>query len=344
MTFTRMLLPRTLVLLAAACGAAACGAAEDDPDNASEGSGTTTASSVTGVTGLSATAAVDDSSGGPSTTVSTSVSSTDPTADGTAEGTSDDTADDTTGGGTLSPGCGNQAAATGESMRSMMIQGVDRTFIVDAPAAIDPDAPLALVFVFHGNGGTGQGIQSMGLQNVPGAQDQAVFVFPDGLQYMDFGVGWNGTCGEYDMEFFDQMRATLADEYCLDPGRIFAAGFSWGGDMCESLACCRGDVVRAIAPASGPEFYPFDCLDTERPAVRMTYATNDAYPPEMFAQTLEFYRTEHGCSDTQVPVEPAPCITFEGCAEPLVSCEYEGLGHAWPADWADQTWAFFSQF
>jgi poly(3-hydroxybutyrate) depolymerase len=232
----------------------------------------------------------------------------------------------------------------GEVRRTVMIQGVERSYIVDAPAVVDPEHELALAFVFHGNGGSGQGIQSMGLQQVDGAQDQALFVFPDGLPYMDFGVGWNGTCDEYDMEFFDEMVESLSQEYCIDPARIFAAGFSWGGDMCESLACCRGEVVRGIAPASGPEFYPFDCADTDRPAVRMTYATNDAYSPELFAQTREFYRNAHGCSDTPMPVSPEPCITFADCAKPLISCEYEGLGHAWPGDWATETWAFFSQF
>jgi poly(3-hydroxybutyrate) depolymerase len=229
-------------------------------------------------------------------------------------------------------------------MRMLDIQGTPRTFIVDAPPVIDPNEPLALTFVFHGNGGTGQGIQGMGLQNVPDAIDHGVFVFPDGLQYMNFGVGWNGTCDEYDMELFDTIVAQLSDEYCIAEDRIFAAGFSWGGDMCNSLACCRGDVVRAIAPASGPEFYPFDCYDTDRPAVRMTWATNDAYPNELFDETVDFYRSEHACAPTSMPIDPTPCVAYDDCAEPVIACEYEGLGHAWPQDWAEQTWAFFSTF
>jgi polyhydroxybutyrate depolymerase len=161
-------------------------------------------------------------------------------------------------------------------------------------------------------------------------------------------VGWNGACEEYDMELFDQMIASLSAEYCIDADRIFAAGFSWGGDMCQALACCRGETVRAIAPASGPELfpsiYPEACPETDRPAFRMTYATNDAYPPQMFADTIEWHRTQQSCSNDAIDIEPPPCIAYEGCEDPVIACEYEGLGHAWPSDWAESTWSFFSQF
>lgn len=269
-------------------------------------------------------------------------------ATGTSKATSatNTSSGSTSSGGNLSPGCGNTSAPTGEAVRTVEIQGTTRRYIVDAPAAVDADKPLALVFVFHGNGGNGQASQGMGLQDVDGAQDDAVFVFADGLPFMGFGVGWNGNCDGYDMELFDTIIETLAGDFCIDTNRIFAAGFSWGGDMCQSLACCRGGVVRAIAPASGPELYPPDqvCPGTERPAFRMTYATNDAYPPEMFADRIERVREEQGCADTSMPVPPDPCIAYDGCTEPVIACEYEGLGHAWPADWADETWKFFQTF
>jgi polyhydroxybutyrate depolymerase len=256
----------------------------------------------------------------------------------------DATSSSSTGGGG-SPGCGNAAAPAGEAVRQLTIQGTERSFIVEAPGVIDPDRALGLVFVFHGNGGDGEGIRSMGIQDAPGARDEAIFVFPDGLPFKGFGVGWSGYCDGYDMELFDTIVETLSADYCIDPARIFAAGFSWGGDMCQSLACCRGDVVRAIAPASGPELYPpGECLDGPRPAFRMTYATNDAYPAQMFADRIAFYREEQGCAETSTPIEPSPCIAYDGCAEPVVACEYEGLGHAWPADYGVETWRFFQQF
>ncbi len=251
----------------------------------------------------------------------------------------------TTGSGGSSPGCSAAEGAPGETIREVEIAGTTRRYIVDAPASIVSEKPLSLVFVFHGNGGNGEASQGMGLQDVAGAQDEALFVFPDGLPFMNFGVGWNGACDGYDMEFFDAMIDTLSSEYCVDASRIFAAGFSWGGDMCESLACCRGNIVRAVAPASGPELYPADqvCAGSARPSLRMTYADNDAYPPAMFAERLAWYRAEQGCSDSSMAVDPAPCVAWAGCTRPVVACEYAGLGHAWPGDWADETWKFFTE-
>lgn len=324
-----------IALFVVACGGPAASDEGGTTTSSGEG-GSAPSTSATPTSDVPTTTVGDDTHG---TSTSSGEASTDASADGVDLGS-----DDTTGGS--SPGCGNALAPTGEAVRSLTIQGVERTFIVDAPETIDPELPLALVFVFHGNGGNGQASQGMGLQNVPGARDEAVFLFPDGIDWGGFGLGWDGYCGEYDMELFDAMVATISDDYCIDPDRIFAAGFSWGGDMCQALACCRGDVVRAIAPASGPELfptYPAACPDTERPAFRMTYATNDAYPPNMFADTIEWHRTEQGCAETSAPVDPEPCIAYDGCAKPVIACEYEGLGHAWPGDWADETWAFFSQ-
>jgi polyhydroxybutyrate depolymerase len=325
---------RSLLAVGLATQLVACG----DDETGSGGAGNTT-------TGTSTTTATTTQSSGPTTSSSGSSSSSESSSESSSGSAAITSGGSSSSGGDTSPGCGNAGAPTGEAMRTVDIQGTERHYIVDAPVVVDADKPLALVFVFHGNGGNGQASQGMGLQNVEGAQEDAVFVFPDGLPFMGFGVGWNGSCDGYDMEFFDTMIETLSNDFCIDASRIFAAGFSWGGDMCQSLACCRGDVVRAIAPASGPEFYPPDqvCTGTERPAFRMTYATNDAYPPQMFADTIDYYRGEHGCADTSTPVSPDPCIAHDGCQKPVIACEYEGLGHAWPNDWADETWKFFGQ-
>lgn len=307
--------------------------------------------------GSSSTVTTPSTSSSPSSTAPSDSTSADPTSATTQPGST--TADDTTT--TVDPaadssttdapppsrGCGNAEAAAGQTDRTMQIQGVERGYIVRAPAVIDPEAPLALSFVFHGNGGDGAGIMGMGLQDAPGAEAQGVFVFPDGLPFKGFGVGWNGACDGYDMEFFDTMIAELSVEYCIDAERIFAAGFSWGGDMCQSLACCRGDIVRAIAPASGPEFYPSEypkaCPESARPAFRMTYADNDAYAPALFDEAVEWHRQEQGCDETPAPIDPEPCVAYSGCTEPVIACEYPGLGHAWPADWAATSWDFFMQ-
>jgi hypothetical protein len=99
---------------------------------------------------------------------------------------------------------------------------------------------------------------------------------------------------------------------------------------------CRVHQARAARERElYPNTYPAACPDTVRPAFRMTYATNDAYPPQMFADTIEWHRTEQSCSSDPMPTEPAPCVAYQDCDQPVVACEYEGLGHAWPSDWTE---------
>ena len=36
----------------------------------------------------------------------------------------------------------------------------------------------------------------------------------------------------------------------------------------------------------------------------------------------------NGCGDAPTPIEPAPCVAYEGCGDPVVWCETAGMGHA----------------
>lgn len=249
------------------------------------------------------------------------------------------------GDGGRSGGCANTGTvATGLQSLSMNIDGVERTYKVRVPASYEAGSPLALVFVFHGNGGNGDAAMSFGLQNAPGAGDGAIYVFPDGIQFMSYGVGWDETCGSYDLRWVQQIIASIESSYCINPERRFAAGFSWGGDMVNALACCLGTTFRAVANASGGELWNATCPDTERPAFRITYADNDAYPQSGFDQVMGFFRGEHGCESSSTSVSPSPCKAWDGCGEAVIECRYSGLGHSFPAGWAADTWAFFETY
>ena len=54
-----------------------------------------------------------------------------------------------------------------------------------------------------------------------------------------------------DYALFDALLALLARSYCLDPDRIFVVGHSLGGWFANSLACARGELVRAVGSLAG---------------------------------------------------------------------------------------------
>jgi poly(3-hydroxybutyrate) depolymerase len=227
-----------------------------------------------------------------------------------------------------------------------------RDYQVMIPTNYDPHKPIAVTFVFHGAGGTSASAEAFGLQAAVGAADSSIFVFPQGIPYQTYGVGWDDSCGGYDMVFFDNMLHDLSSSYCIDTRRVFAAGFSWGCDHVTALACCRGNQIRAIGAASCTDEFadPADyhtyqnlaCPVANTARIRFTHDTNSdgAYTQQMFSTTSQLYRSFNACSAAP-PRRHGACVTYRGCTHATVECSYPGLGHALPPNWAEQTEKFF---
>jgi poly(3-hydroxybutyrate) depolymerase len=265
---------------------------------------------------------------------------------------------------TASGGCGSQGKHLTGVFRQTTTDGKQRsrTMLIQVPTNYDSAKPYALYFVFHAAGGNASQSFSWGLQTVPGAGASGIFVFPEGIAYQNEGVGWDDTRNGYDMPLFDNMVKDLQAEFCIDTSRVFAAGFSWGGDFVTALACLRGSVIRAAAANSTTDEYKdknnyltyqnLPCPATAHPAVRFEHAVggDPQYPPPFFATTSKLYQHLNGCAATSANVTAASspiksCAAYDSCKSPLLECSFNAnLGHALPPNWAADTWAFFSSF
>ena len=255
-----------------------------------------------------------------------------------------------------SSGCGLTGRQTGDfHLTTTDGRGVSRDYEVIVPATYNPSTAVALSFVYHGAGGTQNQSKSFGLQGAPGAGTSSIFVFPQGVDYAPYGVGWNDSTSGYDVVFFDRMLASLEDNYCVDPGRVFVAGFSWGCDQATALICARGDRIRAAGLASctdefaDPTNYRTyqSCPVTNSAAIRFTHDASggdSGYPSPLFTTTSALFRSFNSCSSTSTPIAPSPCNSFNACANPFLECPYVGLDHNLPSNWAAETWTFFSSF
>lgn len=256
----------------------------------------------------------------------------------------------------VSKGCGTSGRNGEFRLTTTDGKGTMRDYAVQVPSTYDGTTPLAVTFVYHGAGGNEQAAESFGLQDASGASSASIFVFPQGIEFKNYGVGWDDSCGGYDMVFFDHMLEELEEQYCIDTTRVFAAGFSWGCDYVTGLRCCRGGSLRAIAAASCADEYAnaadsqtyanLPCPDVGQAGIRFTHDKNGdgAYSQQQFETTSTLYRTFNSCSATSTPTSPSPCVTYDGCSSPFVECSYSGLGHSLPANWANDTWSFFSSF
>ncbi len=135
------------------------------------------------------------------------------------------------------------------------VDGVGREALVFPPAQASPAANVPVLFVFHPHGGTSRSIADR--MKLDGAWPEALIVSMQGL--LSPGIlgdvagrqsGWQFTPGQSqdrDLKFFDTVLSSLAENFPVDKGRIFATGASNGGFFTYLLWAERPEVFRALA-------------------------------------------------------------------------------------------------
>lgn len=164
------------------------------------------------------------------------------------------------------------------------IGGHERTYLVHRPAKLA--ARPALLMVFHGSGGSGQSVREKTGREFDALADKEGFVvvYPDGYEQ-----SWNN-CRKADTQparrahiddvaFARGLIARLRAEAGIDPGKVYAVGFSNGAQFAYRLAIEAGDAVHAVAAISAgvPAPENFDC-QAPRHAVSVLIMNGTADP------------------------------------------------------------------
>jgi poly(3-hydroxybutyrate) depolymerase len=239
--------------------------------------------------------------------------------------------------------CG-EAAPTGVLSETIMVEGIERSFLLVVPDSYDADARYPLIFAWHGRTGTsGTARQYFGIEAQSG--DDAILVYPQGLSVSNdpADTGWELTEGGRDVAFFDAMLARIQASHCI--GTVYSMGHSFGGYMSNALACFRGGQgdgdVRAIAAIAGGG--PFGACGGEPVSAAIIHGTADQVV--LYSQgegSRDFWLGQAGCAATTSAVDPSPCVEYDGCTSPLIVrfCSHDG-GHGWPTFAAPAAWALF---
>lgn len=244
--------------------------------------------------------------------------------------------------------------------RTMNVGGVDRTYLLARPSS-GTTAGLPLVISFHGDGGSSLGMR-LGLpleQAATNAGRKAVFVYPksagSAFEY------WSSAGRAHEQQFVLQLIATLQAEFGIDAARVYLAGFSGGATLANALGCRLGrNVIRGLGIHSG-SLYPVDDdfgytgnggVTCALPPAILVWGMADSTPGVDYAtgQTIrDNYRATHSCQNSATPVQPLPCVAYNGCSNPLRWCAIPGLGHSiWggntaaPDSAATAIWSFFN--
>ncbi|HEX7598395.1 MAG TPA: PHB depolymerase family esterase, partial [Polyangia bacterium] len=205
-----------------------------------------------------------------------------------------------------------------------------------------------LVVDFHGLGGTGSGEEQTGPYRPVIDPDGAISAYPDGMQTPS-GTGWNAglCCGTADDVAF--ARALVEDVEkiaCIDPKRVYATGFSFGGGMTQTLACRAADVFAAASPAAADlAKEDADSCKPSRPiTVIMFRGTADTTVPynggamtisgvtitPLGAKaTFQKWAAINQCTGTPSAEDGNGCSTYSSCASgvQVTLCSKQGGGH-----------------
>jgi len=267
------------------------------------------------------------------------------------------------GGGTTGPdvnnppdpsaGCGSAIAKLGLLPDESITVGADkRTYQLFVPETYDGKKSFPIVFVFHGDGGTGAGIRGS-FKLEAEAAGEAIIVYPDGA-----GKTWQiGDAAGLakDVGYIDALAANLTTKYCSDKKRIFAVGFSKGAYFANQFACRTKSGLRAVVTHAGGGPYGVEgsgtsfkngqvvCPSPPVAALQVQGESDGSVPVSEGVKPRDYYRRVNACKETSTPFAPSPCIAYDGCAAglPEIYCQIPGLGHGiWPQNGTKVTWAF----
>ncbi|MDF8262806.1 alpha/beta hydrolase family esterase [Luteipulveratus flavus] len=133
-----------------------------------------------------------------------------------------------------------------------VLDGRERTWTTYVPDGLRGPAPLLLVL--HGSGDDGAAVRRQTGYAFDRLADRHGFVvaYPDGYRgnWNEPRIGGRFAAKELGLSDVDLLRdvATSSDE--VDPRRVYATGFSSGGQMALRLALEAPDLVAAIAPVA----------------------------------------------------------------------------------------------
>ncbi len=239
-----------------------------------------------------------------------------------------------------STGCGMPAGQTLHSwveQPKLSVMGVDRQWWVWLPNNYDPNKAYPVVFLFHGCSAADNVVP---MQNV--TNDQAILVRGAGVSD---GVCWDASANGPDVLFFDQMLSTLASQRCADTKHVFAAGYSSGSWLVNTLDCKRADKLRAAGSVSGGSPGANGCTGTLARIFIHDFNDTTNVIAGSVTERDRLLALNH-CSMTTVPTDPAPCMAYQGCDAglPIVWCETMGKGHDRQDALAPGAfWTFFSK-
>jgi polyhydroxybutyrate depolymerase len=242
-------------------------------------------------------------------------------------------------------------------LRVLKIGDHDRQFYLSKGSATTTTAPRPLLIVYHGAGDAAYNLYSNTGLAAAGVNAGMVVAFPDAVE--GYNARWATNPVDLqivdDLDFSRKMVDRITEEAAIDRTRIFAVGYSRGGDLVYQIACRAPEFLRAAAPMASTTLNSnLDwCEETKsnalQPALAVILGSVDPLMPwdgglehRMGAlATASLFAARNGCRTGAPSEQPVPAysgyVVKRFVHDPCVKGDVhlyriESLGHSWPAN------------
>jgi polyhydroxybutyrate depolymerase len=242
---------------------------------------------------------------------------------------------------TSSPGCGKQAAPSGDY--TVASGGLTRTYRLHVPDNYKSSKATSLILVYHGRGKTGA--QTEAFSDL--SELDAIVAYPNGVIGDEDKQAWQGAPyaakGVDDVKFTEDLLDDLESKYCVDTKAVYATGKSNGAGFTGILACQLADRFAAIAPVSGAFYIEGTHCNPSRPIpVLDIHGTGDMTIPyggdgERDLPSIQTWVRDWTVRDHCKPDPKTSQLgddvlkfTYKGCKADVVHVAVTDGGHSWP--------------
>ncbi|MFK7832304.1 MAG: PHB depolymerase family esterase [Winogradskyella sp.] len=142
---------------------------------------------------------------------------------------------------------------------SMVFDGLERTYFVHLPSNYNAAMSYPLVFAMHGGGLLGyEGVEAQSQLSELSDTEDFIVVYPEGIKTLGFRT-WNAgdccptatTLGTDDIGFINALLQKLEQQLSINSKRIYATGFSNGGQLAYKLANRFPNKFAAVSAVAG---------------------------------------------------------------------------------------------
>ena len=262
--------------------------------------------------------------------------------------------------------------------KTIQHDGHDREYTLYIPSNYEFLNELPLLFNFHGGNGDIASQIAISDMRTLADQDGFMIVYPQALPDPNDGGSTQWTHKEPstidDVFFVEAMIDALADEYKIDEERVYACGYSNGGEFSLELACRLSNRIAAIGTVARSIFIEtFEACTPTRPiGIISIHGTEDDYDGITFGGTTfylslndlnQFWSTHNKTDLSPIVndfsnisttdgsnVQKWSWINGEACSS-VVHLKVEGGGHDWPGSFgnmdinaSEEIWNYVSQY